>query len=41
MPFVGKSAGEDNANLYKHGVNEGSRGELLGASPREKSLRLL
>ena len=27
-----KSTGEENANLYKRGVNERSRGELLDAS---------
>ena len=32
MPFVAESTGEENANLYKRGVNEGSRGELLDAS---------
>ncbi len=32
MPFVGESTGEENANRYKRGVNEGSRGKLLGAS---------
>jgi hypothetical protein len=32
MPFVTESTGEENANLYKRGVNEGSRGELLDAS---------
>jgi hypothetical protein len=32
MPFVVESTGEENANLYKRGVNEGSRGELLDAS---------
>jgi len=32
MPFVAKSTGEENANLYKRGVNEGSHGELLDAS---------
>ena len=32
MLFVVESTGEENANLYNRGVNEGSRGELLGAS---------
>ena len=32
MPTVVESTGEENANLYKRGVNEGSRGELLDAS---------
>ena len=32
MPFVAESTGEENANLYKRGVHEGSRGELLDAS---------
>ena len=32
MPFVAESTGEENANLYKRSVNEGSRGELLDAS---------
>ncbi len=32
MPFVTESTGEENANLYKRGVSEGSRGELLDAS---------
>ena len=32
MPFVAESTGEENANLYKRGVNEGSRGESLDAS---------
>ena len=32
MPFVTESTGEENANLYKQGVNEGSCGELLDAS---------
>ena len=32
MPFVVESTGEENANLYKRGVSEGSRGELLDAS---------
>ena len=32
MPFVAESTGEENTNLYKRGVNEGSRGVLLGAS---------
>jgi hypothetical protein len=32
MPFVAESTGEENANLYKRGVSEGSRGELLDAS---------
>src|SRR5829696_4587610 len=32
MPFVAESTGEENANLYKRGVNEGSRDELLDAS---------
>ncbi|CAA9444851.1 MAG: hypothetical protein AVDCRST_MAG28-595 [uncultured Rubrobacteraceae bacterium] len=27
MPFVTESTGEENANLYKRGVSEGSRGE--------------
>ncbi len=31
MPFVANSTGEENANLYKRGVNEGSCGELLDA----------
>ncbi len=31
MPFVADSTGEENANLYKRGVSEGSRGELLDA----------
>jgi hypothetical protein len=29
---VAEATGEENANLYKRGVNEGSRGELLDAS---------
>jgi hypothetical protein len=32
MLFVTESTGEENANLYKRGVSEGSRGELLDAS---------
>jgi len=32
MPFVAESTGEENVNLYKRGVSEGSRGELLDAS---------
>ena len=32
MPFVAESTGEENANLYEKGVNEGSRSELLNAS---------
>jgi hypothetical protein len=28
MLFVAESTGEENANLYKRGVNEGSRGEF-------------
>jgi hypothetical protein len=32
MPLVAESTGEENANLYKRGVSEGSRGELLDAS---------
>ena len=32
MPFVAESTGEENANLYKRDVSEGSRGELLDAS---------
>jgi hypothetical protein len=32
MPFVAESTGEENANLYKQGVNEGSSGDLLDAS---------
>ena len=32
IPFVTESTGEENANLYKRGVNEGSSGELLDAS---------
>jgi hypothetical protein len=32
MPTVAESTGEENANLYKRGVNEGRRGELLDAS---------
>jgi len=32
MPIVAESTGEENANLYKRGVNEGRRGELLDAS---------
>jgi hypothetical protein len=32
MPFVAESTGEENANLYKRGVSEGRRGELLDAS---------
>jgi hypothetical protein len=32
MPCVAESTGEENANLYEWGVNEGSRGELLNAS---------
>ena len=32
MPCVAESTGEENANLYERGVNEGSRGELLNAS---------
>jgi hypothetical protein len=31
IPFVAESTGEENANLYKRGVNEGSRGGLLDA----------
>ena len=31
MPFVAESTGEENANLYKRGVNEGSSGDLLDA----------
>ena len=29
---MAESTGEENANLYKRSVNEGSRGELLDAS---------
>jgi hypothetical protein len=32
MLFVAEATGENNANLYKRGVNEVSRGELLDAS---------
>ena len=32
MPTVAESTGEENANLYKRGVNKGSRSELLDAS---------
>ena len=32
MLCVAESTGEENANLYERGVNEGSRGELLNAS---------
>ena len=32
MLFVAESTGEENDNLSKRGVNEGSRGELLDAS---------
>ena len=32
MPIVAESTGEENANLYKRGVNEGRCGELLDAS---------
>ena len=32
MPFVAKSSGEENTNLYERGVSEGSSGELLDAS---------
>jgi hypothetical protein len=32
MPFLTGSTGEVNANLYKRGASEGSRGELLDAS---------
>ena len=32
MLFVAESTGEENANLYKRGVSEGSRGEVLDAS---------
>ena len=38
MPFVTESTGEENANLYKRGVHEGTCGELLDAS---KVLELL
>ena len=31
MPFVAESTGEENAKLYKRGVNEGSSGDLLDA----------
>jgi hypothetical protein len=31
MPIVAESTGEENANLYKRGVNEGSSGDLLDA----------
>jgi hypothetical protein len=29
---MGESTGEENANLYMRGVNEGRSGKLLGAS---------
>jgi hypothetical protein len=32
MLFVAESSGEENANLYNRGVNEGSYSELLDAS---------
>ena len=32
MSFVTESTGEENANLYKRGVNEGSSGVILDAS---------
>ena len=32
MPFVTESTGEENANLYMRGLNEGSSGELLDPS---------
>jgi hypothetical protein len=32
MPLVAESTGAENANLYRRGVNEGSRGKLLDAS---------
>ena len=32
MPCVAESTGEENANLYERGVNEGSSSELLNAS---------
>ena len=32
MPFVTESTGEENANPYKRGVNEGSSGELIDPS---------
>jgi hypothetical protein len=32
MPFVPESTGEENTNLYKRGVSEGTRSELLDAS---------
>jgi len=32
MLCVAESTGEENANLYEKGVNEGSRSELLNAS---------
>ncbi len=32
MPFVAESTDEENTNLYKRGVNEGRRRELLDAS---------
>ena len=32
MPFVTESTGKENANLYKRGVSERNRGELLDAS---------
>ena len=38
MPCVAESTGEENANLYERGVNEGSRGELLNASELLKLL---
>lgn len=32
MPLMSESTAEENANLYKRGVNEGNRSELLDAS---------
>ena len=32
MPFMAEATGEENANLYMRGVNEGSNGELIDPS---------
>src|ERR687889_775530 len=32
LPHMGESTGEENANLYMRGVNEGRSGELLEAT---------
>ena len=32
LPYMGESTGDENANLYIRGVNEGRSGELLEAS---------